>query len=132
MIGYGLSLLEGAFKEAMPGSKRYMAPEQFKAKLVNEKTDIYAFGASFYHSSTGKPANVGLRTKGDLEKITLPSKLNPYIPAELNNLLVECLQSHPPKRPDGMFEIHKRLDALAQKRGLKDEALKGLAPPPES
>jgi serine/threonine protein kinase len=130
VIGYGLSMLEGEFKEAMPGSKKYMAPEQIRARIVTDKSDVYSFGASFYHSVTGKPANVGLRTKGDVEKITLPSRLNPAIPAALNDLLVHCLQSHPPNRPDGMFEIQQRLDDLAKQRGLEDQILKGLATSP--
>jgi len=32
------------------------------------------------------------------------SKLNPRIPADLNTLIVACLQSDPDKRPAGMFE----------------------------
>lgn len=129
VIGYGLSMLEGAFKEAMPGSKKYMAPEQIRAKIITDKSDVYSFGACFYHSATGKPANAGLRAQGDLERITLPSRLNPAIPSALNDLLVECLQSHPPKRPDGMFEVQQRLDELARRRGLDDQALKALATP---
>lgn len=128
LMGYGLSLVPAALKEQLRGSKRYMAPEQIRGRVLGEKVDVYALGAVMYHQMTGQPANVGGRAKGEAQKIPLPTRLNPAIEAPLNNLLVACLQSDPPKRPESMYEVSQRLDAIVQARGLEDEILKGAAP----
>src|SRR5262245_59305288 len=45
IIDYGLSWIKGESKNRVQGTPEYMAPETAKNKLVNERTDIYNFGA---------------------------------------------------------------------------------------
>ncbi|RUL83967.1 serine/threonine-protein kinase [Tautonia sociabilis] len=125
LLGFGLHLVPGPLREQYKGDRLYMAPEQIRGKILGERSDVYALGALMYHLMTGQPANVGGRAQGDREKISLPSRLNPAIPASLNNLLVSCLQSDPPKRPETMYEVSQRLDAIVQEMKLDDTMLKG-------
>jgi serine/threonine-protein kinase len=130
LLGYGLSLAPAG--SGTRGSKPYMAPEQIKDGTLTEKTDLYNLGACLYHGLTGQPANVGKRTEGEIEKISTPSALNPAVPGSLNKLVVACLQTHPPRRPQSAYDVKQQLDAVAQELGVEDDALAGLGPEPEA
>lgn len=125
VLGYGQSQL--AQPDHAHATPEYAAPERIKDRVLDEKADIYALGATIYRVLTGQPANVGRRGLGEAAKISTPSALNPSIPAKLNNLIIACLQSGPARRPESMYEIQQRLDAIATELDLKEDALKGLA-----
>ncbi len=127
VLGYGRNLVKD--KAAPRGTRLYMAPEQIKENTLDEKTDIYNLGATMYHVLTGQPANVGKRGDGEAGRISMPSALNPQIPSNLNNVIVTCLQSQPIKRPESMYDVHQKLDAIAKEMKLDDKALVGLASP---
>src|SRR5262249_4103000 len=48
IIDYGLAWIRGEKKGRVQGTPEYMAPEQARHGSVNEKTDIYNFGATMY------------------------------------------------------------------------------------
>ena len=124
VLGYGQSLLSNP--DHGRATPEYAAPERIKDGVLDEKTDIYALGATIYRALTGQVANAGRRSLGETGgKISTPSALNPSIPAKLNNLIIACLQSGPARRPESMYEIHQRLDAIVPELDLKDDALKG-------
>lgn len=124
--GYGLSLVDAKLRETFRPSPNYAAPEQLKEKTLDEKTEIYALGATMYHVLTGlAPGGVLGRTEG--RKLATPVSVNPRIPTALNNLLVTCLQSSPAKRPDDLDVIKTQLEALAKTLAVEDDALAGLA-----
>jgi serine/threonine-protein kinase len=125
LIDFGTAWIRGQDKNRIQGTPQYMAPEQSVEKVVDEKTDIYNFGATMYRMFTGRFVQQAIPKPGDERKVTLPSKLNPRIPADLNNLIVACLQSDPAKRPAGMFEIRDQLAKIAKDMGLDEVDLKG-------
>ncbi len=125
LIDFGTAWIRGQDKNRVQGTPQYMAPEQAIEKVVDQKTDIYNFGATMYRMLTGRFVQQGIPKPGDERKVTLPSKLNPRLPAELNDLIVACLQSNPDKRPAGMFEIRDQLGKIAKQMGLAEVDLKG-------
>ena len=129
LLGYGLNLVPAEIRSRYKGDRRYMAPEQIRGQVLGDRTDTYSLGALMYHQFTGQPANVGGRSKGDTAKIPLPTRLNPAIPPPLNELLVSCLQTDPPKRPETLYEVSQKLDALASEMKLDDALLKGAGAP---
>lgn len=125
ILGYGQSLLSNP--DHAQATPEYAAPERIKDGVLDEKADIYALGATIYRVLTGQVANAGRRGLGEPGKISTPNALNPSIPSKLNNLIIACLQSSPARRPESMYEIQQRLDAIARELDLKPDILKGLA-----
>jgi serine/threonine-protein kinase len=126
VMNFGLAPVQAKFPKLDMGGRDVMAPEQIREHVINEKTDLYSFGAIMYQVLTGRPANTGSRIMGEGGKIPLPQSLNPAITTALNNLIVSCLQTDPDKRPDGMFDVNQKLEKLIQDQGLEAEQLKGL------
>lgn len=128
VIDYGLArVVSDPPKERVQGTPEYMAPETAKHKIVNERTDIYNFGAMAYRLATFKlppqavpeAGGIGM-TKKTLKALLTPvGELNPMAPAELCDLIHRCLEPNATKRPERMSEVQGTLDRLA------DEAAAG-------
>src|SRR5207249_3394635 len=52
VIDYGLAWVKGDAKNRVQGTPEYMAPETVKRKLINERTDVFNFGATMYRMVT--------------------------------------------------------------------------------
>jgi eukaryotic-like serine/threonine-protein kinase len=134
IIDFGLAWVRGEAKGRVQGTPEYMAPEQVKQKLVNDKTDIFNFGATMYRLTTMRlPPN--LAAQGDLmldskthAQMLLPvQQCNKDAPEELATLIHQCLSFHPTRRPERMGEIQGTLDRLAEKVGpLSPELVEDL------
>jgi Tol biopolymer transport system component len=84
------------------GTPAYMSPEQARAKPVNKRTDIWAFGCVLYELLTGKEAFRG-GTVSDtiaavLEREPEWQALPPATPAKIRDLLRRCLQKDSQRR----------------------------------
>jgi serine/threonine-protein kinase len=123
VLGYGLSLVREEDKTAELGTRIYMAPEQRKEKVIDDKTDVYNLGATMYHVLTGQPARRG---EGE-GKASTPMALNPQISTEFNALIMKCLQLAPTKRPESMYQVQQDLDGIVTGLRRTDEDLRGLA-----
>ncbi len=127
LIDFGTAWLKGEEKNRIQGTPQYMAPEQVTEKVVDERTDLYNFGATMYRMFTGRYANPGSAPRtGDNLKIKLvpPSQLNPKVPGPLNDLILACLQTSPDRRPAGMSAVHEKLSEVAKYLGLEEVELK--------
>ena len=87
------------------GTAAYMSPEQARGKVVDKRTDIWAFGCVFYEMLTGRAAFAGDTVSDTIAAILdrepdwrlLPSGT----PASLTRLLHRCLEKDceaPPAR----------------------------------
>ena len=120
LIDFGTAWLRGEDKGRIQGTPQYIAPEQVTDKVVNERTDMYNFGATMYRMFTGRYANAKGPRVGDLAKGKLisPVEINPKVPSALNEIILACLQLNPNKRPEGMYAVGQRLNEVAQSLGL--------------
>ena len=125
LIDFGTAWIRGQDKNRIQGTPQYMAPEQAVEKVVDEKTDIYNLGATMYRMFTGRFVQQGIPTPGEERKVTLPARLNPRIPSDLNTLIVACLQADASRRPDHMLDIRDQLDKIAHEMGLQEADLRG-------
>jgi serine/threonine-protein kinase len=127
IIDFGTAWRRGQEKNRIQGTAQYMAPEQATEKVVDERTDLYNFGATMYRMFTGHYAQAGIPKTGDggVRKLKPPSAWNPNIPGPLNDLVLSCLETSPEKRPENAFEVKNKLAAIAKGMNLDPLDLKG-------
>jgi serine/threonine protein kinase len=129
IIDYGLAWIKGEDKNRIQGTPEYMAPEQIKKSLANEKTDIYNLGATMYRLTTWRYPPCAAVEQGALpldarnwERLLKPvEEYNHEAPAALGELIHRCLAFHPSQRPERMSEIQDILEALAEHAGDSPE-----------
>jgi Tol biopolymer transport system component len=101
------------------GTPPYMSPEQARARDVDKRTDIWAFGCLLYELLTGKRAFQGETLKDTIAAVlerepdwqALPAKT----PAKIRELLRQCLQK----------DAGRRLQTIADARGTIEKAQRG-------
>lgn len=121
IIDYGLATIQGEGKDRIQGTPEYIAPEQAKHKMVNERTDIYNFGATMYRMVTCRLPPSAIQAEGGLPidaetwtRLLKPvQELNTKTPAVLADLIHRCLSYDANKRPERMSEVQSVLDHLA-------------------
>jgi serine/threonine protein kinase len=123
IIDYGLAWIKGEGKNRVQGTPEYMAPETAKNRMVNERTDIYNFGALMYRLLTWRlpPPVVSVEDGGvpiDAEMWERTFKpvdeFVPDAPRPLCDLVHRCLAYKAHNRPARASEIQGALDHLAE------------------
>jgi tetratricopeptide (TPR) repeat protein len=87
------------------GTLRYMSPEQALAKrvVVDHRTDIYSLSVTLYELLTLEPAFSGGDREEVLRQIAFeeprsPRRLNKFIPAELETIVLKGMEKNPAER----------------------------------
>jgi eukaryotic-like serine/threonine-protein kinase len=87
-----------------PGTPAYMAPEQLRGEAITHRVDIFAFGVAAYELLTNQrpfpgesPAEI-LKRQTDRSAFFTPRQLNPDVPANLEKVVLRCIESDPEKR----------------------------------
>ena len=123
IIDFGLARIKGEVKDRIQGTPEYIAPETAKHKMVNERTDMYNFGATMYRMLTFRlPPSVVSTEDGGLpidaktwKKLFKPvDHYNAKVPAPLCDLVHRCLSYEAVKRPERMSEVQGALDHLVE------------------
>jgi eukaryotic-like serine/threonine-protein kinase len=98
------------------GTAAYMSPEQAKAKSVDRRADIWAFGCVLYEMLTGKQAFTGETVTDTLASIIKEEpdwKLLPATtPMRVRVLLQRCLQKDPKQRLRDIGDARISLDEV--------------------
>jgi eukaryotic-like serine/threonine-protein kinase len=131
ILDYGLAWIKGQPKGRVQGTPEYMAPEQVRSGTVNERTDLFNFGATMYRLATWRlPPNTATSTDGmPMDAKTFHSmlkpveELNPEAPRPLCELIHRCLSFKAAQRPERAVEVQDALDKLADKlvRSAEDQ-----------
>jgi len=112
----GLSKLMYRAK-TVQGTRSYMAPEQIRGKLCDERTDVYAFGCVLFELCAGKPPYTGSTPNDLLSKhlnASIPSPIvyNDNVSKEFANLVKRMMAKKPDDRPATMWEFLKEFRTL--------------------
>jgi eukaryotic-like serine/threonine-protein kinase len=99
------------------GTPAYMSPEQARGRLLDQRTDVWAFGCVMFELLTGKKA-FGGETFSDtiaaiLEREPAWETLPRASPAKLRDLLRRCLQK------DANLRVQEMRDVLAEIREIR-------------
>ena len=101
----------------LTGTPAYMAPEQARRGKVDARSDLFSLGTVLYELFTGERPFKGndpmiILTALALLEPTPPAKLNPKLPRDLADLLMELLNKNPDERPGSAQEAIERLQAI--------------------
>jgi serine/threonine protein kinase len=131
VIDYGLARIKGQTRERIQGTPEYMAPEQVKNAMVNERTDIYNLGATMYRmvtwrlppstAASDEATGLGLDAKTWQRLLKPVLELNPKTPAALADLIHRCLSYNAHQRPGRMSEVQGLLDRLEEELVTRPE-----------
>ena len=109
----------GTMFQMVAGTPAYMAPESaLNAKDADVRADLYAVGAVAYWLVTGSLVFEGLTDYDTLlehvNTVPVPpsQRSETVIPAELEQIIMACLEKDPLKRPQSAAELTARLKAL--------------------
>jgi len=86
------------------GTLQYMSPEQLEGRDLTTSTDVFSFGSVLYEMVTGQAAFAAGSQAAIIAAILMrppspPRQVVPTLPAELSDLIEECLSKDPHHRP---------------------------------
>ncbi|MBS2036333.1 protein kinase [bacterium] len=124
---------------AMMGTPDYMAPEQFDAKQVDKRSDLYSVGVVLYEMLTGTKPFPG-DTVVQVMKAQLmhtpeaPHKVDPSIPEGLSKAIMKALEKEPEKRFSSAGEMREAIfagsGAPSPQQAPRTMIVPPTAPPP--
>jgi len=115
------------------GTPMYMASEQFDG-AADERSDIYALGCVLFEALVGKPpfheyTITQLISSHVRSPPRPPSSQQPSVPAEVDTLVLRCLETDPAGRFPSMAELAVAIDAALGTSPPAQPAGDGKTPP---
>ena len=128
IIDFGLAMTTGELRAVKytdkVGTVGYRAPEQFSKRSIDQRVDVYAFGATMYELACGRQPFKG-RTRQERrfhqqhpDSIPNVRKIEPQVPEDLDELIMKCLTPNKDERPPDISFVHTNLVGMRYRRDL--------------
>jgi serine/threonine protein kinase len=114
------------------GTPLYMSPEQVSGSKLDQRSDLYSLGVTFYHLLAGQPPFNG-ETAVMVAMKHLNDKAAPLhdaradLPAALCDLIHQLLEKKPEDRPENAQVVLKEIKRISQERAGQAEAAQGAS-----
>ena len=115
-FGLARQLEPGHKTTLVAGTPRYMAPEQFAGKGLDERTDLFGFGVTLFETLAGRlPYPEGVAALGRAAVAPRLGELRPDVPAELAQVVHRCVALAPAERYPKVNIALAQLEALRER-----------------
>jgi serine/threonine-protein kinase len=116
------------------GTPQYMAPERITSTEAGIPADLYALGCIMFRCVTGRlPFSAKDVTSYLIQHLRepppSPRSLNPAVPADLDALILQCLEKDPAHRPVDAHAIERALVMLGTRHPRPRRASGGFVAP---
>ncbi len=108
------------------GSVHYISPEQARAELTDEKSDLYSVGVMMYEMLTGKlpfesdnAVSVAIMQMQSVAE--RPTVINPDVPEGLEEITLKAMQKDPAKRYQSAAEMLYDIDEFKNNPSIRFE-----------
>lgn len=114
--------------DVITGTPAYLSPEQIRGQGVDRRTDVFSLGVVLYESLAGRTPYAGSSVPETLIRITTeeplrPRRIDPGVPADLETIVLRCLEKDPARRYASAGELADDLE-----RYLAGEPILARAP----
>lgn len=127
---FGLASIEDAPKLTrqgmVVGTPAYMPPEQVSGSTIDNRSDLFSLGATFYEALTGTCPFYGENFSEIMKKVLnahphKPSVVISDIPPELDQIILRLLEKHPSRRYATADHALQDVRSLATQRNVNLE-----------
>lgn len=126
LVDFGLAKDLGAEKAITDdgivlGTPQYISPEQGRGHRVDQRSDIYSLGATFYHVVTGRmpfeqKSQIAVIVAHVQESPPAPHELRKELPDSVSRVIGAMMAARPEDRYRTYRELIEDLDSLAARR----------------
>ena len=130
-----LSLKDLTVSNAVVGTVSYMSPEQVAGKPLDQRSDLFSFGATLYEMATGRvpfDRDTDAATYGAILHVRAdpPSQSNSHVPPALDEIIAKALEKDPALRYQHSSELRADLQRFKRdtESGIVPRKISGTSP----